>query len=264
MPHPIALLSDFGIRDPYAGIAKAVMSSIAPGAPLIDITHDVPPQNVTAASFVLAAALPYLADGTVVWAVVDPGVGTNRAAVAVTGTMDGRHLTLIVPDNGLLTESLDLLEQKASVRLDDPAFYLAQTSATFHGRDVFAPAAAHAARGTLVSTMGTASDPASLVRLPLPAVTKDAHGWQGAVRWIDRFGDLITNIPGDTARAGSWRVRAGRATVHGVSHTFGSVPPGEAVAYVGSWGTLEIAIRGGDAATRFELAIGDEVRLQPG
>lgn len=265
-PRPIALLSDFGTSDPYVGQVKAVIARMAPGSPCIDLTHDIPPQDVAAGSFALSAVLPYLPGDPVVWAVVDPGVGTQRAAIAVEARARGTggRLRFVAPDNGLLTEALERLDVATVARLDDPAFHLPDVGATFHGRDLFAPVAAHLARGEEVRRLGTPFDGDSLVRLEITRAARTGNGWRGRVRWVDRFGNLITDLPARAAAERRWWLRAGDASVVGPASTFGSVDSGEGVAYVGSWGTVELAVRDGSAAARWNLGIGDAVELAYG
>lgn len=255
----LVLLSDFGAQDPYVGIVKSVMMGIAPRAPQIDLTHHVPPQDVAAGGFVLAAALPYFPNDTVVWAVVDPGVGSARRAIALEATHTDRRLTFIAPDNGLLTECLAQLDDAVATHLNDPTFHLPNPGNTFHGRDVFGPAAAHVAAGISPRALGTPIDVTDLEQLDVPRATRHPDGIHGCVRWIDRFGDAITNIPAELVGAGAGPVYVGGERIDHLSATFGSVAEGQLVAYVGSWGTLEIAVRGGDAARRLGLRTGAEV-----
>lgn len=268
---PIALLSDFGTNDPYVGMVHAVLADLAPGAPRIDLLHAIPPQDVVAGSFVLAGTVPFLPNDAVVWAVVDPGVGTERAAVVVDAVLPApagpRRRTFVAPDNGLLTETLEAGDVVGAVRIDESRIAAGRPlprSATFHGRDVFAPAAARIARGDDPAELGVALDPDRLARLNLPVPQRAGGGWRGTVRWVDRFGDLVTDLPSSTVAPGSWRVRAGGLEIDRISSTFADVAEGADLAYVGSWGTLEIAVRGGSAAGRWDLAPGDVVELLPG
>jgi hypothetical protein len=172
MSRLIAFLTDYGYADTYVAQVKAVLLRLCPTCEVLDLTHGVPPQNVRSGAYLLASATPYLPDGTIVIAVVDPGVGTARRAVAVQGL---RH-TYLAPDNGLLCLALrDDLPQKAVV-LDNPRYHLPEVSATFHGRDLFAPCAAHLANGVPLEQLGTAIPPDTLQRLPHlePEFTPDA------------------------------------------------------------------------------------------
>jgi S-adenosylmethionine hydrolase len=275
------------------GIVESGMAFLAPAARCIHLTHDVPPQDIVAGSFALAYALPWLPPDAVVWAVVDPGVGTDRRAVAIEGNVRGarpeRRITLVAPDNGLATEALARIDVTAAVALDDPRYHMPGASATFHGRDVFGPAAAWLARGEPLAALGARLDPVRLRRLDLPEPVRTNRGWLGTVRWVDRFGDLVTDLSADLLEQGPWvatvgATHANRAatppdTAHAtgipardetppgatlavpVGRTFGSVEPGEAVAYAGSWNTVEIAVRDGSAATRFGAGLGTSVAL---
>ncbi|HWQ08290.1 MAG TPA: SAM-dependent chlorinase/fluorinase, partial [Holophaga sp.] len=185
----ITLLTDFGRIDPYAGILHGVIACIAPEARIIDLSHDIPPQDVAAASFCLACAVPCFPDGTIHVAVVDPGVGTARRAVAL--AVEGGFL--VGPDNGLFTGVLARTRILAGVALDDPARWRTpQPSPVFHGRDIFAPAAAHLAHGIPLDGLGTPLDPAGLVRLDLPRCVRQGDRIQGCVQHVDQFGNLVT------------------------------------------------------------------------
>lgn len=232
---PIALLTDFGLRDPYVGLVKAVIASISPGAPVIDLCHEIPPFNVRAASWLLRWTAPYFPRGTVFVAVVDPGVGSQRRILLAEA---GGRLFL-APDNGLLADL-----QSASFRhVANRALFLEKISNTFHGRDIFAPVAARLSRGLPPSIVGPRVR--SVVRLP---------PFHGRVVWIDRFGNLITDLsPGPS----SLHFRKRRIPV---VPTYSSAKPGSLVAVTGSAGTLEIAVAEGDAARRLGARIGDPVR----
>ena len=266
MTRDIVLMTDFGRSDPYAGVMELVMARRAPEARVVHLTHGIPPQRVDVASFVLAGTARYAPSDAVVCAVVDPGVGTARAAVAVRGRLQdaGRthELTLVLPDNGLATELLPRMVDVRAVRLSaDPAIAPAP-SATFHGRDVFAPAAARLALGAELDEIGPPVDPAGLTRLELPSPTRTEDGWDGTIRYVDRFGDLVSDIPGERVREGHWSVAVGATPVGRLATTFGSVAEGEGVAYIGSWGTVEAAVRNGNAADRWNLGPGDPIRLR--
>src|SRR3954451_17554392 len=165
MTRPIFFLSDFGLADTYVGIVKAVILGIAPEARIVDLTHDVPPQDVRAGAFAMLTAAPYLPEDAVVLAVVDPGVGTARRPIAVQA---GRR-TLVGPDNGLLSWVVDAASE--AVVLDRPRFWLPTVSATFHGRDLFGPVAAHLARGVPLTEIGSPGGP--LQTIPFPAVRRE-------------------------------------------------------------------------------------------
>ena len=238
----MTLTSDFGDRDGYVGAMKGVILSRAPAVTLVDITHAVPRHDVVAAANALADAAPWFPPGTVHVAVVDPGVGGARAAVVVAA----RGQLLVGPDNGIF----DLVAPRPDAvhAITEPDFRRAAVSATFHGRDVFAATAAQLALGARPASAG----PATTLRGRLELVAGN-----GVVH-VDRFGNLVTNIAGVAAGA-TFRV-AGRA-IAGVSGTYESVAVGELVAYVGSRGTLEIAVREGSAAELLGAARGTPVEI---
>jgi S-adenosylmethionine hydrolase len=238
-PACIALLTDFGLRDPWVGVMKGVMAGIAPGATLIDVTHGVPPQDVRAGALHLDAAWRYFPVGTVFVCVVDPGVGTARRPVA----LQAEDRWFVGPDNGLF----GLLPVDAA-RAIDPKWSLPQPSRTFHGRDLFAPVAARLATGLPFGVIGPEVD--DLVPLALPA----PDGPRGEVLLVDRFGNLITNLPGRDHGV----VRLAGA-VAPVAPTYGAVERGALVAVTGSTGRLEISARDGSAAERLRVGVGAPV-----
>ncbi|HEX7901578.1 MAG TPA: SAM-dependent chlorinase/fluorinase [Planctomycetota bacterium] len=244
----VALLTDFGLRDPYVGVMKGVILTICPGARIVDLCHEIPPQDVATASRLLAGNAAYFPEGTVFVAIVDPGVGSDRAAVAVSA--GDRYF--VGPDNGILGR----LDIDRAVRVENRAVMLQPVSRTFHGRDVFAPAAAHLARGVKLDYLGPKMDRLHGLDLPEPRVTR--AGLVGEVVWIDHFGNLITNIPADRLKDGA-AVRLGRRWVGKLVKTYASVKPGDVAAVVGSSGTLEIAVRDGDARRFTGAAVGAPV-----
>ncbi|MBE9114140.1 SAM-dependent chlorinase/fluorinase [Nodosilinea sp. LEGE 07298] len=251
----IALITDFGLQDSYVGVMKGVIATLSPTAQLIDLTHSIPPQDIYAARFTLLSAYPYLPPGTIYLVVVDPGVGTTRRAVAVQTS----HGFLVGPDNGVLSGVLDSTPAIGAVELLNPDYWRSpQPSVTFHGRDIFAPVAAHLANGVPIDRLGPAVDPQSLITLPLMRSTPTATGWQGTVQYIDRFGNAATTIPASAVASDHWTVTVGETTLPGL-RTYGEVPPGEGLALVGSHGFVEIAVNQGSAQQRFGLAVGDRI-----
>jgi S-adenosyl-L-methionine hydrolase (adenosine-forming) len=259
-------LTDFGVQDTYAGVLAAVIARIAPGAHVLHLSHGVPPQAVAQGALMLADAVPYLPVGVHV-AVVDPGVGTSRRAIAIE-SRDGRRF--VGPDNGLLPAAAEAGGGIAAVHeLVNPAYRLEGVSATFHGRDLFAPAAAHLALGVPVAELGPAVDAAELVRLAKPYCAVSAGRIESDCLLVDRFGNAwiaVTPEEADEAgialgdrlavTAGGWqRGTAVRA------RTFGEVGEGELVLYATSWGRLALGVRGGDAARTLGCAPGDRIRL---
>lgn len=256
----ITLLTDFGLEDEYVAAMKGVVAAIAPDARLVDVTHLVPPHDVASGRFRLLSVAPYFPPGTIHLAVVDPGVGTARRAVAI---RSASGLYFVGPDNGLLLGALETDRPAAVVELSEPRFWRTPTpSATFHGRDVFAPVAAHLAKGVDLGALGPTFTPETLVRLPLPTLKMLPGGVEGAVQAVDRFGNLISNVPGTVLRGHvAWTASIGWRTVTG-RRTYGDVPPGEAVALIGSHGFIEIALRQGDVRSALGAGVGVAVTIR--
>ncbi|OQA46569.1 MAG: Adenosyl-chloride synthase [Chloroflexi bacterium ADurb.Bin325] len=252
----VTLTTDFGLADGYVGILKGVILSIAPDAHLVDVSHDIAPQDVRQAAYVLGRAAPYFPRGTVHLAVVDPGVGSARRPLLVQ-TPDA---CFVGPDNGLFTFALEQ-PGAAAYELNRREFWRPAVSATFHGRDIFAPVAAHLANGRLPADLGAAvADP---VRLPELAATRSGPGrLHGHVSHIDRFGNLITSIPGAWVRHGAWACHIGGRRIAGIQQTYAAAPPGTLLALVSSGDTVEIAVRDGSAAALLGVSVGEPVDLQ--
>ncbi len=246
-PHLLTLLSDFGLQDPYVGVLKGVIATVAPAVTVIDLSHELPPHNLLAAHFCLRSAIPYFPPGTVHVAVVDPGVGSGRRAIA----LQIESGVLVGPDNGIFSAFLE--QVSAAVALDRPEFWrTGSLSATFHGRDLFAPVGAHLAAGVPLAELGTAIDPASLMRLELPP---------SCVQHIDRFGNLITTLASHEVAGHPWFVCAGGKVIPGGT-TYSSVPEGHLLALVGSHGFVEIACNGSSAQQQLGLSWGDPITLK--
>lgn len=240
----ITLLSDFGTADGYVAEMKGVLYSMAPDARVVDLSHDIPPHDIEAARLTVARYWRRFPPGTIHLVIVDPGVGSSRAALAVSS--DERYL--VGPDNGVLSPAL-LVADAAAVTLPVPM----TASRTFHGRDVFAPAAAALAGGAPLSTLGTPHDQPVVRRTP-EAVRREDGAILGEVLAIDRFGNAVTNLVG--VRSGV--IAAGGRPVP-VRTTYADVASGAAVALTGSSGLLEIAVRDGDASQVLKLARGATV-----
>ena len=253
----ITLLTDFGCHDGYVGIMKGVIAGVCPAARIIDLTHAIPPQNIMAARFTLLSAYTYFPQGTIHTVVVDPGVGTERRAIAIQ-TPTGY---LVGPDNGVLSGVIDREGAIAAVSLTKPDYWRTKTpSATFHGRDIFAPVAAHLAAGISISDLGTAIELDSLVQIAMPKPIIAASTVTGHVQHIDQFGNIVTTIPAEMAHQGLGTLKIGAVEVP-LRKTYGNVARGQALAVVGSHGWIEIAVNGSSAQQRFCLAIGDAVQL---
>jgi hypothetical protein len=244
----ITLLTDFGTADGYVAQMKGGMLSAAPGATLVDVTHDIRAQDVDAARLVLDRYWRRFPPGAVHLVVVDPGVGSSRAALAVAA--DGRFL--VGPDNGVLSPAL-CCDGARAVSLEIPA----GASPTFHGRDVFSPAAAALATGTPLEHLGTPHPEPVLRRTTVPATQEDG-AIVGEVVTIDRFGNAITNVPGPLP---GYRVWIGAMHLP-VLQTYADVSPGDPLALTGSSGLIEIAVREGSAAQRLALTRGMTVLLR--
>jgi len=279
----VTLTTDFGLADGYTGIMHGVMRGICPSAGVVDLTHQVSPQDVRGAAFLLYAAYPYFPADTVHCVVVDPGVGTSRRAIAV----ETPHGCFVAPDNGVLSYVLAREPLIATVSLTNPRYHLFPVSRTFHGRDVFAPVAAHLACGVSLADVGESM--AQLVTFPVPGISVRPDGaMRGLVIHVDRFGNLITSIGrllwrGDDLSvqpafsiaggrgtrlrispfpAGEARVYVGSRCIGGIQPTYGNAPAGEPLALVGSVGHLEIAVAGGSAAQVLDAGVGAEVILE--
>ncbi|MGB1286345.1 MAG: SAM hydrolase/SAM-dependent halogenase family protein [Aggregatilineales bacterium] len=272
----IALLTDFGTQDIYVGVMKGVMAGICPDATLIDLTHEILPHSVRQGALALVDSYKYFPKGTVFLCVVDPGVGSHRRAVAV----KAGGYTFIAPDNGLLSYTLMELKEYEAVTLENPAYQNKSVSASFHGRDIFAPAAAHLATGTVaLSEFGTHLG--DLFQLRHPQIHVEEDRIIGEVTHIDHFGNLNTSI-GKLARVTEGRIilrpvastrtvrlqfvehaeiRIFSEVIHGIGDAFYESPRGELMAKINSNGYMEIAINQGNAAERLGVTIGDEVTL---
>lgn len=263
----ITFLSDYGHEDDFVGVCHGVMASICPSARVIDITHGLRRHDVLGGAIVLRNALPYMPAG-VHLAVVDPDVGGERRAVALRRA-DGRFL--VGPDNGLL--SLAAASGGGTVEAADigrSPFRLTPLSATFHGRDVFAPVAAQLAAGASLTEAGTPLDPAQLVAVTMPLPGRDREALVAHVIYIDHFGNAQLDIRHeDLADSG---LKPGRRLALGsgsgiaiaqFASTFADVEAGELLLYEDAYRTFAVAVRGGDAATRLGLAPGDELQIGP-
>ncbi|MBA2523219.1 MAG: SAM-dependent chlorinase/fluorinase [Solirubrobacterales bacterium] len=268
MPLPITFLSDYGVTDDFAGICRAVIARTGPEIVVIDVTHGIARHDVREASAVLCESIPYSPVG-VHLAIVDPGVGGHRRALAVRTAGDG-HL-LVAPDNGLLPPAIDLLGGVAeAVDISTSPFRLERASATFHGRDLFAPVAAHLALGTPLAEVGEPIDPESLERQPVSRPRLEQHRAFAQAERIDNFGNISLDLaPEDLAGhplAGANRVSVGsrsrRRTAVRTS-TFEEVPDGAFLFYEDSSGRMAIAVNRGDASEVLDVRIGDVVELEP-
>ena len=278
----ITMLSDFGYKDAYVAVMKGVIASIVPLELTCDLTHAIHPQDILAARFNLMMAYSHFPRGTVHLAVVDPGVGTTRRAVAI--KYAGGFL--VGPDNGLLSGVVSQEREIAAVALTNPEYWrVPQPSCTFHGRDIFAPVAAHLAKGVDIDSLGDRIDAKTLVTLDIPSFTDCSDGlsghssghssgyWSGSVQYIDGFGNCITNIPQQAlpvenygaeisalvfsqalSRDGQWHdLRCVK--------TYADIPGNEVAVLMGSHGWVEIACNGSSAAEQLGVIVGAQVRV---
>ena len=256
----ITLLTDFGTRDAYVASMKGVILSLNPEATLIDLSHEVPPQDIRAGALLLAAAAPFFPPETIHLAVVDPGVGGGRRALAA--RCQGCYW--VGPDNGLFHFVFSEIPDLVPVSLENPAYFRPQVSATFHGRDIFAPVAAHLSLGVPLDRFGPRLTDPILLDLPQPVFTPTVIN--GEIISVDRFGNLISNIR--FAQLSAWlegtglRLQAGPLTLTGLARTYAEVASGEFLALEGSHGFLEIACARDSAARRLGAGVGLAVEIR--
>jgi S-adenosylmethionine hydrolase len=267
----ISFLSDYGTADEFVGVVKSVIRSIVPDVAVVDITHEVPPYDIVGGSLTLARSVQYLCPG-VVLAIVDPGVGTSRRAIAV--EVGEGQAYLVGPDNGLLAPAVGLVGgATAAVELDNPDYQLTAPGATFAGRDVFAPAAAHLCAGVPFAELGRPLDLATLLPGMVPLPREESGRVVGQILWVDRYGNCQLNV--DPEEIDGWgdriqlrwpspspesppTVRTARRTV-----AFDDLAPGEVGLVVDSYGLLAVSLARASAADLLGLSVNDEVTLVP-
>lgn len=247
------MTTDFGLVDPFVGIMKGVIAARAPDVRIIDVTHGIPPQDVLGGALVLRHAVPYFPAGTVHVAVVDPGVGSARRALCV----ETATATLVGPDNGLLSLAAPPASVRRVVELTEERFFLTPRSATFHGRDVFAPVAAALATGTDPDAFGPRRP--TIERLTLPEPVRRGRALHGQVIYVDRFGNLVTNLSGHAFPRDAVSISIGQVRIRGLSSSYAAVTRDTPVAVVNSWDLLEIAVRDGSARERLGVGVGEPV-----
>ncbi len=257
----ITLTTDFGSSDLYVGIMKGVILNINPDVHIVDITHAIPPQDIRAAAFIIDAAYRYFPPDTIHVIVVDPGVGSSRQAIVC----QTETASFVCPDNGILSHIFCCGETAyRAVAVDNSAYCLPQISHTFHGRDIFAPVAAHLSKGIPLNELGQPiNDP---VRFPIltPQVTEKEL--IGQVIWIDQFGNLITNISHEMLESfvmqRDFAITAKNVEIHGLNRSYAESAVGAFLAIVGSFGRLEISINQGNASRVLRLQRGDRVTIR--
>jgi len=256
----ITLLTDFGERDGFVGVMRGVILGICPDVRFVDLTHDVTPQDVLSGALVLANAVGYFPKRTIHLAVVDPGVGSERRPILI----ETEDFVLVGPDNGLLSLAAARSPVRTVVHLDRSQYFLLEPSRTFHGRDVFAPVAAHCAAGIGAGVLGSTTE--GFERLTIPAPRRVESAVEAQVIHVDRFGNLVTNVePGDLAdfRGPDVSISIGAVTIFEISPHYAAVREAKPLALWNSWGRLEIAVRNGSAARQLRARTGDRVQIRP-
>jgi hypothetical protein len=255
----ISLTSDFGYKDPFVGIMKAVILGINPRATLIDVSHGVAPQDIMGAALLLRHAVGYFPRGSVHVAVVDPGVGSPRRPILIEAA--GNYF--VGPDNGVFSLALADKAPARIIYLSNPAYHRQPLSTTFHGRDIFAPVAAHFSLGTNVTEFG---DPVEdFARIRWPAVTVAPSSLQGEIVYIDGFGNLFTNLRAQELKAlpgENLEIRLGNVVIEGLASHYAAVGAGHFVALINSWELLELAVNQGNAQERCDARVGDKIEVR--
>ncbi len=249
----IALITDFGQQDGYVGIMKGVIRQINQRADIIDISHDIPPQDTLAAAFVLWNAYKYFPEQTIFVCVVDPGVGSDRDIILI---KSNKYLFL-APDNGLLDYVMsDFSDEMEVYRLNNAAYFLPEVSSTFHGRDIFSPVAAHLSRGEHALTLGERIH-AQIPQSPFYKITHTGN-FSGVVIYIDTFGNMITSLELPRGVKGTASIKKNEIAI---TSTYSLSPPGELIALRGSHGLLELAVNQGSAAQILKVNYGESVNV---
>lgn len=259
-PQIVTLLTDFGTRDPYVAAMKGVLLGAAPKAQIVDISHEIPPHDVLAASFVLAQAAPYFPKDTLHVVVVDPGVGTDRRLLAA---RMGQQ-TFLMPDNGIITFIAQFMPLEELVLVRNGEFLPANVSATFQGRDILAPVAGQILNGLDLRRLGPRPDTYKSLSLPEPVGNDESM--VGQVIYIDHFGNVISNLPVNAIRISfddpeRVQVFCNETPVGPIRDTYGEVEKSQPLALINSMGLLEIAVNQGRASDVFHVKVGDPVRL---
>ncbi|CAN5599788.1 SAM-dependent chlorinase/fluorinase [soil metagenome] len=255
-PGILTLTTDFGADGPYVASIKGVVLGLSPGVQFVDVSHAITPQNILEGAFVLASVVESFPSGTIHLAVVDPGVGTARRLIAAKLA----DQWFVAPDNGLLSVVAQRYSAGEIWEISNPELRRRTVSATFHGRDILAPAAAHLLLGNDPSSFGSPRH--GLVTLPAIAPRREPEGIVGEVIFRDNFGNLITNVPGDWLAEelpDRWAIQIDGHRIEGLSRTYGDHPPGTLVSLVGSQGWAEVSLVNGDAAQHLNCGPGSTV-----
>ena len=255
----ITLMTDFGTSDHYVGVMKGVMLNINQQVQIVDITHAIPPQDIHGAAFLIDSAYRYFPTGTIHVIVVDPGVGSERRAIVCRT----ETTYFVCPDNGILTHILHNEKHVHAIAVENSVYFLPQVSNTFHGRDIFAPVAAHLSRGVPIDELG--SPVARTLQLPIPKLQVTDKVVIGHIVWIDSFGNLVTNISHEIVDALEGRdsvvIHAGNTEIYYFNRSYAESTVGEPLAIVGSFNRLEISINQGNAAQTLGLKRGDTITV---
>ena len=261
----VTIVSDFGLRDEYAGVIKGVILSICPSASIVDITHQIDPQDIVAAAYLIPSVYGFFPQGTVHLIIVDPGVGSDRDILAVNCS---GHV-FIAPDNGVLSLLMSHEESDMIVRVNNADYFLKPVSTTFHGRDIFAPIGAHILNGAALEDLGTKIKREDMIHLKdLNCRLSEAGELLGKIIAIDRFGNLTTNIDSNALAAlcrseskNRLKIRIRAHEISGVSDCYSNAAPNAPLALIGSRNYLEIAVNGGSAEKYFKAQKGDSVKV---
>lgn len=262
----ITLLTDFGLQDEYVGVMKGVILSINPDGRLVDITHNVTRHDITQAALAISASFRYFPKGSIHVIVVDPGVGGKRKVICL--KQEGHFF--VAPDNGVLSMVIQDKKVEKVCAITNPKYFLKPVSDTFHGRDIFAPVAAHLSKGAKMHRFGEEIALADVCRLEIQTPSVSTNGeLVGTVITIDHFGNLVTNISQatferfrDNAKSRQVAVRLGRFKINGVSRSYERVKVGSPVAIFGSRNLLEISLNQGDAGVHFKARVGQTVKVK--
>jgi S-adenosyl-L-methionine hydrolase (adenosine-forming) len=263
----ISMMTDFGLKDGFTGVMKGVIWGIAPDAAIADLSHMIAPQNIREAALILARSVPYFPENSIHVVVVDPGVGTTRRPMAA--KIGGQYY--VGPDNGTITLLLERAEREGwdceFIHLDKSQFWLDKISYVFHGRDIFAPVAAHLANGISLKKLGTPL--LGPVRIALPKPEQTERGWRGEIIHIDHFGNLACNIRIEhiaeaLKQKETVTVSLAGTTIQGMVNTFGERQPGDLVALIGSTGNLVVSVVNGSAAARLGIQVGESIEFEAG
>jgi S-adenosylmethionine hydrolase len=259
-PALVTLLTDFGITDGYVGIMKGVMLGINPRLQIVDLVHEIPPHQIHAGAYVLNSAYPYFPEGTIHVAVIDPGVGTNRSILIC----EANHQFFLAPDNGLLKYIFQTHQIQQVIRVTNSDYFRSSLSQTFHGRDIFAPVAAHLSLQKDVEAFGEWTSNFKRGNLPVLKTTKNFIA--GEIVYIDRFGNLITNISPEALNSvpsgAQFWIRIGEYQINGITSCYSDGGVNEPIAIWGSSNSLEISINQSRADRFFDVDYGDEVRIE--